>query len=241
MTRTLLAHAVGTTILFGGFVAAHADEPRLLRPGQYHGNEITAVSGERWLGLVRGAGRQDRLVPVTLQVDTVRDELLDEDGPATGKLVSAAPGGDAIVLLMASIQGLRPGPVTTLTTDTGVAPGEPIRLVLQGDVYSVSLECRTPGSLKGTEQVACSLVVRHLREARVLRTYPEAYYVEGRFGAVGDDAHPTILWAGDLNGDAALDLLVDLTDHYNVSRPTLFLSRGRRALEPVATHESVGC
>ena len=58
------------------------------------------------------------------------------------------------------------------------------------------------------------------------------------------ETQPKLLWAGDLDGDHALDLLIDVTDHYNVSRPTLFLSRGRRAgilLEPVAKHESVGC
>jgi len=42
----------------------------------------------------------------------------------------------------------------------------------------------------------------------------------------------------------ALDLMIDLTDHDNVSRPTLFMSRkrgGRTLLEQVAAHESVGC
>lgn len=153
-------NAVGPAILFVGMLASHAlaGEPRLLRPGQYHGHEVTAVSGESWLALVRDAGGRDRLAPVTLRVDTVRDEMVDDDGPATGKLVSAAPGGDAILFLVKGINGMRA--------------------------------------------------------------------------------------AGDLDGDRALDLLIDLTDHYNVSRPTLFLSRGRRAgtlLERVATHESVGC
>jgi hypothetical protein len=222
---------------------ACAAEPRLLRPGTYHGHEVTAVTGERWLAVVRAAEGADRLVPVTIRVDIVRDELLDDTGPATGKLVSAAPGGDAIVFLVRDVPGLRPGPVTTLATDTPVTPGEPVRLAWRGQPYSLSLECTTPDRGQGSEQVACSLVVRGIHGAQTLRDY-DGYHVDGAFGGVGDDAQPNVLWAGDLDGDHGLDLLIDLTDHYNVARPTLFLSRGRRSgvmLERVAAHESVGC
>ena len=245
MAQKSLRSAVGPAVLCVSMFASHvlAGEPRLLRPGQYHGNEVLAVSGESWLALVRGAQGRDHLLPVPLRVDTVRDELVDDNGPATGKLVSAAPGGDAILLLVKDIQGMRARQVSTLTTDADIAPGEPVRLALGDKAYTVSLECSPPGRSKGTEQAACSLVVQHRGKSQVLRTY-NAYYIDRAFGAVGDDAHPKLLWAGDLDGDNALDLLIDLTDHYNVSRPTLFLSRGRRAgalVEQVATHESVGC
>ena len=245
MAQKSLRNPVAPAFLLAGMVASHAfaGEPQLLRPGQYHGKEVKAATGEPWLALVRGAEGRDRLAPVTLQVDTVRDELLDDQGPATGKLVSARPGGDSIVILVKDVQGLRAGPVTTLTTDADIAPGDPVHLVLKGEAYSVSLACGAPKRGKDTELTPCSLVVRHRQRSQVLRTY-DGYYVDGAFGAVGDDAQPKLLWAGDLDGDHALDLLIDLTDHYNVSRPTLFLSRSRRAgalLEPVAAHESVGC
>ena len=42
--------------------------------------------------------------------------------------------------------------------------------------------------------------------------------------SLGDDASPTLLFAGDLDRDGKLDLIFDTTDHYNVRRPTLFLS-----------------
>lgn len=244
MTRAKLAHAVGAAMLFFGLVAsdAFAGEPRLLRPGQYHGKEVTAVSGERWLALMRGTAGRDRLASVTLRVDTVRDELLDADGPSTGKQVSAAPG-DEIVVLLAGIPGLRPGPVTTLATDMDITPTEPAQLALRDAAYEVTLECTRPARGVGGETVACSLVARRGHQAQVLKSY-EAQFEDGVFLAVGDDVRPKLLWAGDLDADGALDLLLDLTDHYNVSRPTLFLSRGRRAgtlLAPVAMHRSVGC
>ena len=39
-----------------------------------------------------------------------------------------------------------------------------------------------------------------------------------------DDGHPALLWAGDLDGDGRLDLVLDESDHYNVTETTLYLS-----------------
>ena len=61
---------------------------------------------------------------------------------------------------------------------------------------------------------------------------------------LGDDATPRLLFAGDLDRDGRLDLILDTTWHYNVSRPTLFLSTLAREGELVreaAANESVGC
>ena len=38
------------------------------------------------------------------------------------------------------------------------------------------------------------------------------------------DSGAGLLWAGDLDRDGRLDLLLDLSEHYNMSLPTLFLS-----------------
>ena len=61
---------------------------------------------------------------------------------------------------------------------------------------------------------------------------------------LGDDAMPALLFAGDLDRDGELDLLFDTTDHYNVSRPALFLSSQAgpgELLGEAARYESVGC
>ena len=42
--------------------------------------------------------------------------------------------------------------------------------------------------------------------------------------SLNHDASPRLLFAGDIDRDGKLDLIVDTTDHYNKSRPTLFLS-----------------
>ncbi len=53
-----------------------------------------------------------------------------------------------------------------------------------------------------------------------------------------------IIFAGDIDGDGKLDLIVDCSDHYNVSNPVLFLSRPagkNHLLKKVGEHRSVGC
>ena len=72
----------------------------------------------------------------------------------------------------------------------------------------------------------------------------EAYYEDGKLESVGNDAPVRILWAGDLDRDRRLDLLLDLSDHYNLAQPTLFLSadapKGSIVIA-VAKHRSTGC
>ena len=71
--------------------------------------------------------------------------------------------------------------------------------------------------------VECPLVLVHELSRQVLTTF-SVYDPPGGDLSIGDEAVPQILWAGDIDRDGKLDLLLDLTDHYNVSIPTLFLS-----------------
>lgn len=62
----------------------------------------------------------------------------------------------------------------------------------------------------------------------------------------GEPTYPRwqLLWAGDLDGDRRLDLLIDLTWHYNLSQRMLFLSSVAapgRLLRKVGLFETIGC
>ena len=60
-----------------------------------------------------------------------------------------------------------------------------------------------------------------------------------------NDAIPTLLWAGDLDGDNRLDLVINATPHYAVSSaPTLFLSsmaKDGNLVQKVAIFIATGC
>jgi hypothetical protein len=60
----------------------------------------------------------------------------------------------------------------------------------------------------------------------------------------GGDALPGLVWSGDLDGDRRLDLVLDVTDHDNVSEPTLFLSTRAhqgQAVGRAAALRTTGC
>ena len=237
-----------------GCIAGHAHAaPGLLRPGQYHRDEVTAVSGERWLALVHPLDGPDRVAATKIHVDRVRDEIVDDDdAPFTGKDVWAAPR-ERIEFMVKDVPGVRDGVVESCARHERLEVGTPLGLALaNGTAMVVALDCdaptgtvtRIPGNEgEGMELVACRLSVTVGERTQVLKTY-SGYVQDGKVAAVGDDAGASVLWAGDLNRDGAIDLLIDLTEHYNLSRPTLFLSTGKSDGPPlvkVAQHESYGC
>lgn len=216
-------------------------------PGQFHGDEPVGRDGETWLALRVTEGRAT-LTRTRLRVEAVEDPVGDEDGQRTGRQVSSAlepdpdaPGAQVVAYLRGD--GLAAGPISAARMlrrgEAGHAPDD--RFEFAGAAYRIRTECSPDDdgafvrsctlrliAPSGTEQVLAHMP--GLRERGVLR--------------LGDDASPTLIFAGDLDRDGKLDLIFDLTDHYNVSRPTLLLSSRAREgelLHAVSTYESVGC
>ncbi|WP_158549408.1 hypothetical protein [Lysobacter silvisoli] len=215
-------------------------------PGQFHGDEPVGRDGETWLALRVADGRAS-LTQTRLRVEAVEDPIGDEPGERTGKRVASAlepdpdaEGAQVVAYLRGG--GLGAGPVSAARMlqrgEAGHAPDD--RFEFAGAAYRIRSECSPDDDgafarsctirlvAPGTEQVLAHMP--GLREQGVLR--------------LGDDASPTLIFAGDLDRDGKLDLIFDLTDHYNVSRPTLLLSSQAREgelLHAVSTYESVGC
>ena len=92
--------------------AADVDGVQLLMTGDFHGDEVTARSGERWLALTTGA-KGARLVQVTLKVEVVFDPIVDREGQKSGKRVSTDPPLNVLFLVRGDAL-LKPGPIKTL-------------------------------------------------------------------------------------------------------------------------------
>lgn len=207
-------------------------------PGRFHGEEALARDGERWLALtVRGDGRV-ALVAIRVQVRAVHDAVLDAEGEASGREVLATDAPGALMLFRG--EGLRPGPVVgariAADADT-LSRVEP--LTLGHAHYRFGLEC-APARPDGTR--ACAFVLQ--REGVSQRVLEFAAYTQDGTTVLGNEGGARLLFAGDLDRDGRLDLLLDASDHYNVSQPTLLLSSQARAGQlagEAATHRSVGC
>lgn len=190
---------------------------RVLETGQFHGEEVTAKTGEHWLGL-RIDGDRSTLLPYTLTIETVHDPLVDEKDQKTGAKVSV----DLPLEPRFLVQGgnmLNEGPAKTVYEggfEDGLTAKQPLSLKL-GDVgYELKIIAQGKAEKCETERMLNNgqLILSSGERTQVLYTLEEC----------GNDPTWYVIWAGDLDNDGKLDLYVSVNQHYNVSERKLFLS-----------------
>ncbi|HZH91088.1 MAG TPA: hypothetical protein VEX70_10790 [Pyrinomonadaceae bacterium] len=233
-TSSLLSIIALITILCGSATAQkRIPQIHLIETGEFHGGEITAKSGERWLGLFPTSGGFS-LLPATLKVDMVNDPIVDENPKVkTGKKVSVNRARKPLFLLKGA-DFLRANAVRTIFTgdENNLVNGQSVDLRLGGKNYNLKVVSNDPTPVNHV--VANSkLILSSGAKSQVI------FSVE-----VPDDGAWSLLWAGDLDGDGKLDLYMDLHNKYNSSERRLFLSspasRGNLVKE-VAEFRTVGC
>lgn len=211
----------------------------LVLPGEWHGDEIAVESGMEVLGLFRAPDGSALLAPATLRVEPVRDGVVDDEGETTGRSVSAIGPGEVLAFMAGLDLGY--GAVAEASSDRrAMALDGPLELPLGDLLWTLGIECAGGEDRWLTD---CDIVLTGPDEARqTLVRYSTGEGVDSLFYA--GDKTPTLLWAGDLDRDGRLDLLFDVSDHYNVSETTLFLSSGAaegELVRPFATFRSTGC
>ena len=201
--------------------------------GEFHGEEVSASDGEKWLALVQDE-RGTLLLPAAIRVERIEDPLLDfGTDEITGKRISAS-GLPSAVLLLRGGRSLSPGPLTSASlTDAASGDYDPysdseLTLGLGSRVYTLAIRhLRQPD-----DSVVAQLSLSTREVTQTLMVDPS-----GELGL-------WLLWAGDLDRDGALDLYLDLSTHYNLSIPTLLLSSEAKDGELVgkaASFTGAGC
>jgi hypothetical protein len=214
-------------------------------PGTFHGNEPVARDGERWLAL-RVDARAAGLVETVLHVRAVDDPVLDAPGERSGREVGSPLGEGGIVMFLRG-PGLRAGPVAQAgVVEDGIdaAPVPARAITWRGRRYALDAQCDAVpfADVERQLQHRCRFVLADGDRRQVL--LEAVGWREPGLERLVTDASAEVLFAGDLDRDGRLDLIIDLTDHYNVARPTLLLSSQAAAGELVgmaAVYESVGC
>lgn len=213
--------------------------------GTFHAGEPVARGGEAWLGLLTH-GDDSALVATRVQLRAVHDAVVDAPGQATGVEVASALGEEARYFLRGP--NLAAGAVestgfTPVARDT-TAPHHVFRF--HGQDYRIDTRCRRrPDDADvGQVQFDCALMLHGAGRSQQL--FAIGGYAEHDAGPVllGDDGNAALLFVGDLDRDGRPDLIFDASDHYNVARPTLFLSSPAgpdEFVRQVAQYESVGC
>lgn len=209
---------------------------KLLTTGQFHGDEVTAKTGERWLGLYRTANGF-ALVQSTLKVQRVHDQIVDErPSVKTGKSVGVDQSGVPVFLVKGS-NLLRPRPVVTLFESSGKTLGNKsvVDFKLGGVDYHLSVVSDDPHPDGYAFPKGAKLLLSSPTMTQVLFPYSDDEM---------DDPSIYLDWAGDLDADGKLDLYMHLNHHYNVSRAVLLLSSQAgegQLVRAVADFIAVGC
>jgi hypothetical protein len=232
-TSTLIFTLLVSIFVGGVFAQKKASEITLLATGEFHGEEIKATSGERWLGLF-ATSDGFALLPAKLKVEMVRDEIVDENPNAkTGKKVSTNRASEPVFLLKGA-DFLRQGAVYAVFSDDQkyLGNGGIVNLNMSGQSYQLTVvnDDPTPGNNVLSNS---KLIFSNGTESQVIFSVKEM-----------NDGGWSLLWAGDLDGDGRLDLYMDLSNHYNASERRLFLSSqasGSNLVEEVAEFGTVGC
>lgn len=222
-------------------VAARVAATDLLLPGDYHGDEIAAEDGTTWFALVQDDHGGARLEPRRVSIESVNDPVLDAEDGATGKRVGA--GQDDVLFYVRDLPGVASGPVATAYAGRGdplsLAGLDRGFLLFDRDAGRLRLDCSGVNDARD-----CVLVLSHDGRQQALGHWSADAAAGDSQIMLGSDAWPHLRWAGDIDRDGRLDLLIDMTDHYNVSAPTLFLSTQAKDGELVgaaAELRSVGC
>lgn len=211
----------------------------IIAPGSFHGDEVPADTPGLWFALVRDGGGAS-LQPVHVSVTAVRDEIVDDIGETTGRRVDVSPELEALVLVR-GLASLRPGPVSTALAEQRIEETH-LDAHLSNLSYRFFVFCGPTYLIAGQRQQECELRIRSQSVEQSLFTY--GTYFEGDYRLWASDLPPSVVWAGDLDGDGRLDILLNTSDHPNVNEMRLYLSStatSGQLVSEVARFEHVGC
>lgn len=214
-TALLLFAMISSGVSPSGAMVTCPPEATLLEVGEFHGEEVSAETGEQWLGL-HVSEKGSLLINHTITVENVHDPILDEGDQKTGKKVSIDLPIDPIFLVN-SDWVLQSGPVKTVFDGDGepLQSITPRKLKVDGTDYEINIigdkgeKCWKDGLPKNAQ-----LVLTSGNSTQVL------YTLEG----CGNDPGWSLIWAGDLDKDGKLDLYVTVNQHYNIVERRLFMS-----------------
>jgi hypothetical protein len=225
-------------------LSAGAD-PQIVLPGIYHAGEAMVENGSTWIAIVPRLGGGLRIEEATVEVERVHDPIVDNEGEMTGLRVSAPTCLRAPLFLVRGTEAIQTG-----FFDTSFASPHPLEIngsfpitVFSQRRYALVIDCEPDAPASGDNFRECPLVLVHERSRQVLATFT-VWAPPDMDLSIASEAVPQLLWAGDIDRDGKLDLLLDLTNHYNVSEPTLFLSSGAGEGELVVEFASLhltGC
>jgi hypothetical protein len=189
-----------------------ASLPTLLYGSEFHGDEVPLNVGAGWMALTCH-DNECALSPAQVCARRVHDVIVDEDEKVdTGVAISSSVADP--VFLVRNVK-LKTGKVAVAFRgefQLGLSSfAKPLRL--GREEYVLLPESPRRGDDEDFPR-GYTLTLHKGNKHQVIFSLPEG----------GSDSRAELLWAGDIDGDGKLDLLINASDHYNVEHWRLWLS-----------------
>jgi hypothetical protein len=214
---------------------------KVLTVGTFHDDEVwESADKEKWFGLFK-SNTGFYLQETKLKTKRVYDQIVDEnENEKTGWEVQTINKDTSIILIEAS-KFLTPHNVQQATlSKEQVYPGDTLRINYLGIDYKIFA---TGGKKKVQNdpewfdvwnyKLYLTATIKGQQKTSLLVAQPNF-----------DDQMINLIFAGDIDGDGILDLIIDTSRHYNATSPTIYLSRpadNGEVVKPIGGHTSVGC
>lgn len=209
---------------------------RILVPGSYHSDEIPPFTDSGWYGLFK-VGSTYRLDSVSIRKELVFDPIVDGGSADTTGIEVSADSDSQPVFMVQSRRKLSTGSIER-------APIVKARFSIEYPLVLSEYWLYMLGEVTDEGHGPGNLMVLDYRLVICLESNRNEQQTLVEYRRMGFDEMPSLLWAGDLDGDGKTDLFLDLTNHYNVTHYALYLSSEAaedEILKLVATLRSVGC
>lgn len=216
-------------------------ETKVLTNGTFHGDEVWNNADKlNWFGLFKGM-TGFYIAETKLITKRVNDPILDaNENDKTGWEVHTL-NKDTSIILIESSNFLKPHNVQqAILSKEQLFPGDTLQINYLGIDYKIYA---TGGKKKVQDspeyfnvwnyKLYLTATIKGQQNTCLLVAQPNF-----------DDQMIKLIFAGDIDGDGILDLIIDTSRHYDATSPTIYLSKpanNREVLKPVGRHTSVGC
>lgn len=214
-------------------VLAMADEGVQLAIPGFHAGADSVQAGSDWWGVFRQGGGIV-LQPTSVTVEAVRNPLFEEETEKTAVMIGITQASRP-AFLFRGLRGIQAGPLESCHVDlesTQLYPGQEVELKLGKRRLQERARLVVTGSVELPSGAAYPSVGAY--QLHLIVGFGNAVsQMIADLPGVSRGSWPGLVWAGDLDGDGKLDLLLDLRKNDLTTELALYLSSAAKEGELV--------